>query len=94
MDRAQANLNELGNVIHLLRREKGLKQYELATKLGIDKSYLSQVEQGHKVFSLQMVAKFSEVIEVPMSKIFFLVEARQELSNLLKITWDKKPLDL
>jgi transcriptional regulator with XRE-family HTH domain len=44
-------------------------QSELAKHLGISKSYLSEIESGKKTPGLDLIAKYSEIYEIPSSQI-------------------------
>jgi transcriptional regulator with XRE-family HTH domain len=41
-----SNPTSLGNALRLLRRRRGLSQAALAESLGVQRSYLSQLENG------------------------------------------------
>lgn len=46
-----------------------LKQKELANKLGISRSHLSEIESGRKGFSLELLQKYAQVFQIPLSSI-------------------------
>ena len=50
----------LGERVRHLRRKLGLTQVELAELLGIDRSYLSEIETGKKDPSLTMLKSFAD----------------------------------
>jgi HTH-type transcriptional regulator/antitoxin HipB len=45
----------LGTAIRQYRREAGLTQAELATRVGIDQSYLSRLEQGQETEQVRRI---------------------------------------
>jgi len=51
-----------------------LKQKELAEKLGISTSHLSEIESAKKTPTLQLLERYSEVFDVPVSSIMFFSE--------------------
>lgn len=53
-----------------IRLKKGYTQKELADVLGIDRSYLSQIETGRVNPSLSLLQKISDELGVKL-KIFF-----------------------
>lgn len=68
----------LGQALRYIRVFHDLKQVEAAHQLGISKSHLSEIESGRKTPSLQLLEKYAEVFELPVSSIFFFAEnARQ-----------------
>lgn len=64
--------------LRLIRVFHDLKQNELADKLGISKSYLSEIEKGTKTPSLDIIEKYAKEFRVTPSSIMFFAE---ELPN-------------
>ena len=64
----------LGQALRLIRTFHDLKQGETAEKLGISKSYLSEIEGGSKTPTLQLVETYASVFEIPASSILFFAE--------------------
>jgi len=62
----------LGNTIVLLRERKELNQGELATKLGISQTYLSQIENNKKMPTIGMLENIGKVLSTPLPFLFFL----------------------
>jgi transcriptional regulator with XRE-family HTH domain len=52
-----------------------MTQLELAEKLDISKSYLSEIESGKKTISLPLLEKYSIIFDIPASSLVFLSEA-------------------
>lgn len=50
----------LGNRVRNLRKERGWTQVELAELLGIDRSYLSEIETGKKDPSLRVLKTIAD----------------------------------
>jgi transcriptional regulator with XRE-family HTH domain len=71
-DRVQ--LKMLHRALKLLRTSHDFTQKELAKKLGISASHLSEIESGQKTPSLVLLERYGEVFEVPVSSILFLAE--------------------
>jgi len=65
----------LGEALRLIRMFHDLSQTEGAEKLGISKSYLSEIENGRKEPSLQLVKRYADVYELPISSIMFFSES-------------------
>ena len=60
--------------LKVLRLYWGKSQSELATQLGISQSYLSEIEGGHKEATLDLLRRYSEALNIPMSRLLFFVE--------------------
>jgi transcriptional regulator with XRE-family HTH domain len=63
-------LARLGDRIRKLRRRNGLTQVELAEKVGIDRSFLADVERGKRNASILNLALIAEGLGVTLSKMF------------------------
>lgn len=60
-------------MVKLRRIEKGLKQYELADKVGISRQYLRLIENGEaKNPSIEIMKRISQVLQESVEKLFFL----------------------
>ena len=66
----------LHEALRLLRRYHGLTQKELAARLGISNTYLSEIETGAKKdsFTVELLNKYSEVFEIPVSTLILFSE--------------------
>lgn len=64
------NIKEkFGNRLKALRKEKGLSQEELAEKSGLNRPYISGIEQGKRNVSLEVMEKLAEALEVEMKEL-------------------------
>ena len=61
----------LGKTIKLLRISVGLKQRELANKLGISSNYLSLIESNKREPSLNLLKSLSKELNIPMDLFFW-----------------------
>lgn len=64
----------LGNVLKLLRIAREMNTKELATKMEVSSTYISEVEANNKTPSLEMLAKYSEALGVSKSTIIYFDE--------------------
>lgn len=58
--------------IHKLKAErvlKGIKQMDMAQKLGITPQYLSRIESGKVDIKLSTLKKIANILEVPVSDL-------------------------
>lgn len=60
----------IGANIRKLRAAKRLSQEELAFRAGIDRSYLSEVENGHKNLSVKVLDQIAAALDEDISGIF------------------------
>ncbi len=74
----QEDLNDkkvgLGNVLKLLRIAKNMSAKELATKMKVSSTYVSEVESNNKNPSLEMLSRYSEALNVSKSTILYFDE--------------------
>lgn len=74
--RSKKGLNEkIGTNIKAWREIKGIKQEWLASKIGIGKSSLSQIETGKTEITISRLAEIADVLEI---HIFLLFESPYE----------------
>lgn len=59
----------INEALRLFRVFNDLKLFEMAEKLGISPSYLSEIEKGKKDPSLKLLEKYSEVFNISTSSI-------------------------
>lgn len=64
----------INKALKLIRQFHKMTQTDLAEKLEISKSYLSEIESGKKTVSLPLLEKYSKIFEVPTSSLVFLSE--------------------
>ena len=64
----------LSEALRLIRVFHDLKQNELAERLGISKSYLSELERGKKSPSMEVIQQYASEFEMPVSSILFFSE--------------------
>lgn len=71
-----------GQALKLLRRYQGLNQSALAKKLGVSRSYISELESGNRTPSLDLLSRYADIFNVPISSLVFFAEALQDKENL------------
>lgn len=64
----------LNQALRLIRSYHDLSQTELAEELSVSNSHLSEIESGKKQPSLELLNKYSERFDVPLSSILFFSE--------------------
>lgn len=63
---------QLGTVIASNRKLKGLSQGELAIKVGVSQTYMSQIERNKKEPAISLLNKIATAIGIPVPVLFFL----------------------
>lgn len=61
---------EIGKTIARIRFQRKLSQEDLAGKAEIDRSYLSEIENGHKNMSVRTLKKIAQALGVKISTLF------------------------
>ena len=64
----------LGYAISDLRRSRGLKQVDLARKLGVSKSTVGMWEQGNREPNLETIKKLAQAMEVDVSYFWAMID--------------------
>lgn len=62
-------LTIIGNNIRRLRKEKGLRQIDLAVAVGIDSSYLSEIENKKRNPTILLLDNIATVLEVSLIEL-------------------------
>ena len=63
-------LVRLGDRIRKLRKERGWTQVEMAEKIGIDRSFLADVERGKRNVSILNLDLMAKGLRVSLSQLF------------------------
>jgi transcriptional regulator with XRE-family HTH domain len=74
----------IGDRLRELREQKNLSQGGIEKKTGLLRCYVSRVENGHTVPSVETLEKFARALEVPMYQLFYDGEEPPKLPNLPK----------
>jgi len=72
------------NRLRALREEKNLSQGDIEKRTGLLRCYISRVENGHTVPTVETLEKMARALEVPMYRLFYDGEAPPKLENLAK----------
>jgi len=71
-----------GQALKLLRRYQGMNQSVLAKELGVSRSYISELESGNRTPSLDLLNRYAETFEIPVSSLVFFAEALADQDNI------------
>jgi len=60
----------IGETIRTYRLQKGMSQGDIEKRTGLLRCYLSRVENGHTIPSLDTLSKIATAMEVPLAHFF------------------------
>lgn len=80
---------KIGEVIRNIRLERGMSQGDIENRTGLLRCYLSRVENGHTLPSLDTLGKIAGALEVPLSQ-FFVEPAPDEEAGLPPLRRDER----
>ena len=79
---------KIGTTIRGFRLQKGLSQGDVEKRTGLLRCYLSRVENGHTVPSLDTLAKIAQALDLPLAQFFAEDSLGREI-NTQKLTDDE-----
>lgn len=65
-----ATLQSIGRRIAIIRNERGMSQEDLAGDAEVNRGYISRIENGRVAFSVPVLLKLAEALNVPPEKLF------------------------
>jgi transcriptional regulator with XRE-family HTH domain len=71
----------IGTTIRGHRLQKGLSQGDIEKKTGLLRCYLSRVENGHTVPSLDTLSKIAQALDLPIAQFFAEDSLNRELNT-------------
>jgi transcriptional regulator with XRE-family HTH domain len=74
----------IGDRIRYYREEKNLTQFDIEKRTGLLRAYISRVENGHTIPSIETIEKFARALEIPIYQLFYEGEKPPALANLLR----------
>jgi transcriptional regulator with XRE-family HTH domain len=85
-DSVEFKKHEFGRLIEELRVKRGLSRTRFAARIGINSTYLAQIEEGNRIPTDEMIRNFAKYFNVDEDKLFEIVGrvplvAREELEN-------------
>ncbi len=72
----------IGIRLKKLREDKSLSQGDIEKRTGLLRCYISRVENGHTVPSLETLERLAAALEIPLYQLFFEGDAEPALPNL------------
>ena len=62
----------IGEAIRIVRNRRGLRQKELAERLGVSQSHLSLIENDRRQATMDFVERLAQQLDVPVQLLVFL----------------------
>jgi transcriptional regulator with XRE-family HTH domain len=84
----QGKTMKIGSTIRGYRLQKGLSQGDIEKRTGLLRCYLSRVENGHTVPSLDTLSKIAHALDLPLAQFFAEDSLGREL-NTQKLSDDE-----
>ena len=75
----------IGTRLKKLREEKSLSQGDIEKRTGLLRCYISRVENGHTVPSLETLERLAAALEIPLHQLFYEGDGEPALPNLSKL---------
>jgi transcriptional regulator with XRE-family HTH domain len=72
----------IGTRLRQLREQKGMSQGDIEEITGLLRCYISRVENGHTVPSLETLERFAAALDVPLYRLFYTAEDSPPTPNL------------
>ena len=72
---------KIGVTIRGYRLQKGMSQGDIEKRTGLLRCYLSRVENGHTVPSLDTLSKIAHALDIPLSQFFAEDSLSQDLET-------------
>jgi len=79
----------IGTRLRTLREEKGLSQGDMEKATGLLRCYISRIENGHTIPSLETLERFAAALDVPLYKLFYAGNGEAPTPHLV----ERKSLD-
>jgi transcriptional regulator with XRE-family HTH domain len=61
----------IGDHLRAIREAKKLSQAEIESRTGLKRAYISRVEHGHTVPSIETLEKWTRALELPLYQLFY-----------------------
>jgi len=74
----------IGTRLKKLREDRTLSQGDIEKRTGLLRCYISRVENGHTVPSLETLERLAAALEIPLYQLFYEGDAEPVLPNLSK----------
>lgn len=66
----------IGQRIRYIRTQKGITQGDISRSTGMRRGYISRVEHGHTVPSVETLHRFAAALDIPVYRLFYTIQDR------------------
>ena len=86
----------LNEALRLIRVYHDLTQTQLSYDLVVSNSFLSEIESGKKTPSIELLNKYSQKFDVPVSSLLFFAEnlGKSKVTDKIRLSVARKVVDL
>ncbi len=70
--------------LRTIRERKDLSQGDIEERTGLKRCYVSRVENGHTVPSIETLEKMARALEIPLYQLFYDGDASPEIRSFVK----------
>lgn len=74
----------MGDRLRALRVDKKFSQGDLELRTGLKRCYISRVENGHTIPSVETLEKFARALEIPVYQLFYEGDEPPEVPAAMK----------
>ncbi|NBD25551.1 helix-turn-helix domain-containing protein [Paenibacillus glycinis] len=80
-------VNQIGNKIRILRKNRGLTQAELGEKVDLPQSYIGGIERGEKNISIVTMERIIDALRISPVELFSTVQLseKEQVLDSLKV---------
>lgn len=71
-----------GKAIKTIRAAKGISQKELNKKLELDSSYLSRIEKGERIPSVELLETIAKKLQIPLYLFMLLSSDKEDIKGV------------
>lgn len=72
----------IGTRLRALREQKGLSQGDIEKSTGLLRCYISRIENGHTIPSIETLERFAAALDVPLHSMFYSGDGEPPTPNL------------
>lgn len=77
----------IGNVLKLIRKDRGLSQEEIAGRTGLDRTYISMLERNIKQPSITTIFLLAEALDIKPSELVIEIEKEYKEYKIKRDTY-------
>jgi transcriptional regulator with XRE-family HTH domain len=73
---------DIGKRLYELRQAKEFSQGDIEKRTGLLRCYISRIEHGHSIPSLETLEKFARALDVELYQLFFVGKGKPEVARV------------